>query len=451
MCQFNYRRRAYVHFDLPLRRETAERLATNPVAVAEHQFFPFIFSNVITQKIGRTSDGRVVRNKPKKRTIAYPAHSDSHIFSHYSDKLQHLHEAVLDERVLETIVTAFRQTNGRSNVHFANEVFEFIRAQPSCAALAMDVSDFFGSLDHELLKRAWASLLMVDRLPEDHFAVFRAITKYCQVEKEALYDALHIPLNNPRLAGKHRLRLRDREGRPTIEDNLNRLCPAFRFRQWVRERGLLQINLTGRGIPQGSPISAVLSNIYMVEMDAAVNSFVTSNGGLYRRYCDDILVVMPTAELRDQARHLIETWMKDLRLRWNPAKTEAIDFGLERPIPGKPLQYLGFTFDGVNKRIRPGSVARFYRKMRRGVLRAKLHRRNADDEARRTIPSPLKKKLIYRRYSYLGRKLGKNREEKRNFLSYAFGAAQIMNDPGIKRQVKAHWKRLKQEIEKPLR
>ena len=450
MCQFNYRHRNYLHFDFPLGRGAAEQVATNPDAVAGHQFLPFIFSYVITQKIGKTSEGRVVRKKPKKRTIAYAAHRDSHIFSHYSDKLMTRHEAALRERGLQESVTAFRKMSGRSNVHFANEVFEFIRNTETCAALAMDVTDFFGSLDHAYLKTAWASIIQHERLPADHFAVLKAISKYCQVERDALFDALHIPLTDPRLPGPHRLPLLNRHRRATIEDNTNRLCAPSRFRELVRKRGILQINNTGRGIPQGSPISAVLSNIYMLEMDSAVNQFVTTHGGMYRRYCDDILVVMPTTELRDQARQLIEGWMRDLRLVCNPTKTEIIDFGTTRPITGKPLQYLGFTFDGVNKRIRPASVARFDRKSRRGVLRAKLHRQRADKEAGRIVPSPLKKKLLYRRYTYLGKKLGKTREERRNFLSYAYGAARIMNDDGIKKQVKAHWKRLKAEIEKPL-
>ena len=62
----------------------------------------------------------------------------------------------------------------------------------------------------------------------------------------------------------------------------------------------------------------------------------------------------------------------------------------------------------------------------------------------------MKKKQIYRRYTYLGRKLSKTREEKRNFLSYAFDAARIMNHLGIEKQVKAHWRKLQEEIERPL-
>lgn len=41
-------------------------------------------------------------------------------------------------------------------------------------------------------------------------------------------------------------------------------------------------------------------------------------------------------------------------------------------------------------------------------------------------------------------------EERGNSLNYAFDAARIMNDPDIKKQVKAHWRRLQEEIAKPL-
>lgn len=451
MPDFVFRPRSYVHFDMPHNREAAERLAITPEAVARHPFYPFIYSVQSTQKIGRNDENKVYWKPEKNRVIAYAAHGDSHIFSHYADTLIERYEPVLAERGLQDCVTAFRKLNGRRNIHFANEVFDFIRTAPSCFALAMDVTDFFGSLDHDQLKAAWASMIQQPRLPADHFAVFKAITKYSQVKMETLYDVLHIPIRDPRATGNHRLPHLDRHGLRTIPDNTNRLCSPDRFRRIVREeRGLCQTNTTGQGIPQGSPISAVLSNIYMLEMDTAVNAFATEHGGLYRRYCDDILVVLPTSELRDHARQMIESWLNQLKLRFNPTKTEIVDFPELRPITGKPLQYLGFTFDGRHKRIRPSSVARFFLKMRRGILRAKIQRAKADEKAGRTEPSTLKKKKIYRLYSYLGKRIGKTREERRNFLSYAFDAARIMNDPGIKKQVKAHWRRLQEEIAKPL-
>ena len=46
-------------------------------------------------------------------------------------------------------------------------------------------------------------------------------------------------------------------------------------------------------IPQGSSISAVYANVYMIDFDKRINDFITSQKGIYRRYCDDIIVVIP--------------------------------------------------------------------------------------------------------------------------------------------------------------
>lgn len=444
---FTYRHRSYLHLDLPLNRSSAEALVTSADRVAQHAFFPFIFSVVVSRKFGRLESGRYGLKPPKSRVIAYAAHADSHIFAHYSDILSERYETALANRGLDQCVTAFRKLGGRSNVHHAKEVFEFIESRPTCSALAMDVSDFFGNLDHTLLKQAWSNSLGVQRLPPDHFAVFKAITRYSQIERNALFDAVHIPKHNPRSLGPHRLPLLDRSGNFTVEDNPNRLCPPHRFREWVRKKGLLQINTSSKGIPQGSPISAVLANIYMLEMDAALNAFASSHGGLYRRYCDDILMVMPSDELRDDAEREVMSWMAQLRLQVNPAKTDRISFAAQRPIRGEPLQYLGFTFDGKHRRLRPSSLARFYQRMRAGIRHALQQRAKADESSGAETPSPLKRKLLYRRYSYLGPLLGKTKEERRNFLSYAYRAARIMGAPGIKKQVKNHWRKLQAEIE----
>ena len=163
--------------------------------------------------------------------------------------------------------------------------------------------------------------------------------------------------------------------------------------------------------------------------------FVGAAGGLYRRYCDDILIVMPTAEMRQSAWELMQRMLTDLGLLAHPDKTEMVDFRRsgDRLVTEKPLNYLGFTFDGKFKRIRPGSIARFYKKMRAGVGRAKALRFRASKNADQW--KPLRRRQLYLRYSYVGR---------RNFIAYALRAAKIMNDPGIKKQVKAHWKRLQQ-------
>ena len=47
------------------------------------------------------------------------------------------------------------------------------------------------------------------------------------------------------------------------------------------------------GVPQGSPISATLANIYMLSADKQLHEYVTSFGGFYMRYSDDFMIVLP--------------------------------------------------------------------------------------------------------------------------------------------------------------
>lgn len=416
MPTFTFIPRSYLHFDQPVNSTTAESFATNATAVSRHPFLPFIQYTIWSQKIRKKDGGGVEPKPPKLRPIAYASHRDAHIYGYYSSMLAGHYERALSDRGLIRAVTAFRPINRQSNIHFANEVFEKIRVRGECAVLATDISDYFGTVKHDRLNSAWCGILGVARLPDDHFKVFRSITEYALVRREKLCELLMLDPEKPRADGRRRY------------------CTPLEFREVVRSNGLIHVNRTGAGIPQGSPISALLSNIYLLAFDTEMNRIAVEAGGLYRRYCDDILFVVPTAEVRDQARVKMVAMLTDLGLVAHPDKTELVDFTKEgdRLVTKKPLNYLGFTFDGLFKRIRPASIARFYKRMRAGVSRAKALRFKASRRAKEW--KSLRKREIYVRYSYIGR---------RNFISYALRAAEIMNDSGIKKQVKAHWRKLK--------
>jgi len=422
MPPFTFTPRTYLHFDSPVNAEVAQRIATDTAAVARHSFYPFIQYNVVTQKIRKREGGGVELRPPKVRPIAYAAHKDSHIFSHYSAILVERYEQELQARGLHEVVTAFRSLDHRRNIHFANDAFEFIRGQGECSVLASDISDYFGTIQHERLKAAWCRLMGVPRLPDDHFAVFKAVTRYATVDRLDLCRMLSLDPENPR------------------EDRRQRFCSAAQFREIVRGNRLCSVNRRGFGIPQGSPISAILSNLYLLEFDEEMHTMITGHGGFYRRYCDDILFVVPTPEARGQVLTMMRTMLTELGLTAHPDKTEVMDFpGRDMLLPeSRTLNYLGFTFDGVNKRIRPASIARYYKKMRAGVSRARAIRYRVNVRENNRNWRPLRTRKLFILYSYLGR---------HNFLSYAFQAAHIMNDDGIKRQVKAHWRRLLGEIE----
>lgn len=35
------------------------------------------------------------------------------------------------------------------------------------------------------------------------------------------------------------------------------------------------------------------ANVYMIDFDKKINDLITSQKGMYRRYCDDIIIIVP--------------------------------------------------------------------------------------------------------------------------------------------------------------
>lgn len=417
-----YRSRGYLHFDLPIGYHKAQAVVKRPERVATHAFYPLISYTITAEKITKDPSSNKLINKPKSRPIAYAAHIDSHIYAYYSEKLSHAYENELDSRGLKDAVLAFRSL-GRSNIEFAKEAFDVIKGFGECGVVGLDISGFFDNIDHEILKSKWAAILGAGRLPEDHFNVFKSITQWSSVEKDSLYDVLGISKHNPK-KGRHRV------------------CSPKEFREKIRGGGFIKRNVDAKGIPQGSPISALLSNIYMLDFDQEMKEMIEAVGGYYCRYCDDMLFVVPT-KLRDKVAGEVVKKIKSLKIKINPKKTEIRTFQLKSGTlsSDKPLQYLGFLFDGQQVTIRSAALARYSERMKRGVRLAKLTKikRNRLKIASGRAPKPLYKHKLYEKYSHLG---------KRNFIRYGLRAAKIMDSDAIKRQLKPLWHRLKEEIEK---
>src|SRR5690606_19023212 len=125
-------------------------------------------------------------------------------------------------------------------------------------------------------------------------------------------------------------------------------------------------------IPQGSPISAFLSNIYMFDFDKLMSEVVNEIGAIYYRYCDDMLFIVPT-EYESSLAGFVRQKINDLKIDINPNKTEIRRFVIQphRFHSDKPLQYLGFLYDGEKILIRSAALAKYSERMRRGIRLAK--------------------------------------------------------------------------------
>jgi hypothetical protein len=75
----------------------------------------------------------------------------------------------------------------------------------------------------------------------------------------------------------------------------------------------------------GYPISAALSNAYMIDFDAAAFAACSEIGALYRRYSDDILIICST-ESADAVIEKIESLMSLNLLTLSSEKTERTEF-----------------------------------------------------------------------------------------------------------------------------
>lgn len=300
---------------------------------------------------------------------------------------------------------AYRK-GGSTNIHHAKSLFDEIDTRQDCAVFALDISGFFDCLDHKHLKSEILGLLGEQRLTGHHWTVFNNVTRYSWVETEDLDYVF----------GQKRMRR-------------GRICTPKDFKKHVRGRkaGLVRKHDRIYGIPQGTPISGLYANIFLRTFDREMSALVSQCGGSYRRYSDDIAIVLPIGQKERHVIACVEKYLADYLLALSAEKTETAEYlnGVLRS--NKPIQYLGFTYDGHETLIRASSLDAYRLKMKSGI-HAKLVAAKQND----ITSDKVYKREALAKYTHMG--------ERRNFIKYAYLASKIMEAPEIKVQVKDHLK-----------
>lgn len=414
-------KRLYLHFDNRLKfNKEIVSYVTKPHNIVRHSFYPFLR---FLKRIKKYTREVRITTTFKDREICFASHIDSFIYSWYSIILSDKYENIIKNTDLNDSVLAYRKieidNHKGNNIYFAKQIFDFIKQQKESSVITLDIKKFFDSLNHQLLKKSWQQILSVNKLPEDHYKVFRSLTKFATVDIKDVF----------KLFGIKRY-----EREPY--NLLKRICSTKEYRDSVRK--IIKTNSFDYAIPQGSPLSALLSNIYLLEFDKFIIDLVKQKGGLYRRYCDDIIVVSDPKNA-DEIIDAISSKIKDFKLTINNDKTEFLTFihNGQRLMIDKDksnrnlLQYLGYEFDGEDITIRSSSLSRYYRKMKTGVRKTIL------SKIKNKQGNKIYKKSLYEKYSHLG---------KQNFLTYMKRAIDITKSEKIKQQMKGHWPKLQKEI-----
>lgn len=375
--------RRYPHFDPILDAAEAEAVATDPARVMAHTFYPFLkFDEGWTLFAEKDK-----RGKRKDRPIRFAARLDSCIFSYYRYLLSAPYEALLQAERLSTSVIAYRRilkpngSGGQSNIDFALSAVQAVQTQGNCCTIALDISSFFETLDHNRLRDVWADLLGVSKLPADHFRVFRAITRYAYVDVIKAYTRLGYYGDKTDRHGKVRPGyLKARKDIPV------QLCDGRTFQEKIArsatQSSIIEVNKLGMGVPQGAPLSDLLANAYLVEFDKFLRDTCDRLGGCFFRYSDDILVIAPISEtdalqLETEIRGAIATYGKGLLIKEEKSAIHRFDVQGDRqtvrtikatdrdgkPMENKPFEYLGFRYDGRHAFIRDKTMSNLHRKI----------------------------------------------------------------------------------------
>lgn len=103
------------------------------------------------------------------------------------------------------------------------------------------------------------------------------------------------------------------------------------LRAGVMDEGILKATETG--VPQGGPISVILSNIYLDKLDKELEK----RGLRFVRYADDVQIFTKSEKAANRVMGSISKWIeRKLFLKVNATKSKVV-----RPMKSK---YLGFTF-----------------------------------------------------------------------------------------------------------
>ena len=288
-----YKRKKYAHFDRKIKIWQGRKFAENPQFVSHHGFYPFLHFKLKINRFFPDKEDLKERHEPKVRDIYYAAHIDRYIYQYYSHLLNDAYNKYTDLNHIDNCAVAYRTNKlGQCNINFAEKAFSFLKNCQKALIIVGDFTSFFDNLDHAYLKECLQKVLGVDRLSSDWFAVFHNITNASCVDLEKIFR-----YNKDQKDKKLPVTLRqiNKQGIVFSLSKIKKEHP-----NWIKPAPEL---FKHYGIPQGSPISGVLANVYMIEFDKAMQDVCDASGAFYMRYSDDFIFIVPNLgedEIRDK-------------------------------------------------------------------------------------------------------------------------------------------------------
>lgn len=433
----------YTHFDKRIGLNSAWNYIKNPLKVAQHGFYPFIYYEKNFNKVSKKYN--VVKKNPKMRPICYSSHIDRCIYQYYGYLLNRKYNEYTLINDIDESVLAYRSNKPKgnnNNIYFAKKAFDFIK-QENCNIMVGDFKNFFNNLDHKFLKRMLCKVLKVKSLSDDWYAVFKNITKY------STWDLLSL------------LEINGFKDNYKDIKKFNRQELAVSKKQFKELKGK-NIKIHNKcGIPQGSAISAVLSNVYMIEFDEMMEEYISELNGLYLRYSDDFIIITPqnkVTEFKDVINNIHQFVGKTKGLKLQHNKTQVYsyynstiinknnEYNIDLENGKNQIDYLGFVFDGKAVTLRDATISKYYTRMYK-KLRPIIKANGISKHGNK-----ISYENLYKTYTQKGRNIIHDPRKpyaKGNFLTYVYKAEKIFGkEEAITRSTKRHLLKIRRRRQK---
>lgn len=387
----------YPHIGKPLTKKKDSgwiiAYVTKPEKIAKHKFTPLLHRTLSQRKYRPTKDAKKNESGKRQRTVGdkkqrhiyFPSHLDSIIYSYYSNILTQKYEEYLEDKPYGSAAVAYRKIpndnghNGnKSNIEFAFEAFKFIESNKNkqLSIIVADVTSFFDNLDHRILHKQWKRILNLNDLPQDHYALFKNLVakKYVNenelfkrfqnkliVERYKPHDTSQKELKRKYVSKIYNLRRENVVAFCYNDEFFQEATDLIRvdkpYKKEIRKsKGKEEI----KGIPQGTPISATLANIYMLDFDEHIFQEISSPSkkAYYQRYSDDLIIVCNRNDEKYFYNLVREEIENKANLEIQEKKTNIYRYELDSNSkfsggivendtvnPNKQLEYLGFMYD----------------------------------------------------------------------------------------------------------
>ena len=435
----------YFHFDANISGDKLKKLATNDSYVQTHAFLPLIRFREKWIKFRKNGE-----RKLKSRPIRYCSRIDAAIFAYHRYKLSEFYENYLAKKGISNIPVAYRKIpkssgGNKSNIELAKDAFDFIRNTGDCDVTVVDISSFFESLDHQKLRDSWEKIIGRN-LSAAEIAVLNAVTKYSVVDIEPLFDRLNMFSRSGKTKLERKLRKIDKLKKThkkrlaTRKELIDLVCGGN-----AKFPSLIQKHNLPYGIPQGTPISDILANIYLVDFDTRLARWVRKRNGFAYRYSDDIIVIIPRSEnlpfdcAFDYLSASIGNFGEKVKIK---REKTAIGRFISTPsgqiythIYGNSCQngieYLGFQFNGKAVQLKNSTISNAWRKLKKrahGWAKSwvKRYRNKGDQWLLDNAPIQDKATEVLRVLS--GEQLKKSTVDDWTFISYVERAKRCFSD-----------------------